>query len=336
MIEVVGLTKRYIVRVYRGLFRSSKQTMYALNGVDLGVARGELYGLLGPNGAGKTTLLKCLTTLVLPTSGTIRVNGFRLADQEAQVRASLGCMLMGERGLYWKLTGRENLRYFAVLYLLPAHERERRIRWLIDRLRLADFVDRAVESYSAGQRMKIAFARALIHDAPILILDEPTNALDVHSAHDLYALVRELHAEGRTIIYTTHIMSEADRLCDRIAIMDGGRVLALGTPGQLKRGVAQVHATRVHGRFSDSAVAALRVLPGVRSVAVDRAEAREVLVVQQEAQDMLGVIIHTLYEGGAVIDDVSPGQATLDDVFLALTGRSLSEDTAVCAVSPTE
>src|SRR5262245_40838558 len=226
---IENLAKTYLTKQRQGLFKATEKKVEALQGVTFDIQPGQIFGLLGPNGAGKTTLIKCLTTLLLPSAGRAVINGYELTKQDNAIRATTGCMLMGERGLYWKLTGRENLVFFGALYHLSPAARKKRADEIIERLNLGELADRAVESYSSGQKMKLAFAKALINDAPLLILDEPTNTLDVPSAHELRAVVRELNREGRTVIYTTHIMAEAETLCDRVAIVDHGQVLAVGT-----------------------------------------------------------------------------------------------------------
>ena len=159
------LSKTYEVRARKGLFKSEKRSVEALKSISLEVNQGEVFGLLGPNGAGKTTLIKILTTLLLPTSGSAWINSFNVAKEENKVRASVGCMLMGERGLYWKLTGRENLEYFGALYHLDPTARRKRSNQIIELLKLEEIVDRMVESYSSGQKMNLAFGKALINDA---------------------------------------------------------------------------------------------------------------------------------------------------------------------------
>jgi len=228
-VRILKLSKTYDVRARKGLFKSEKRSVEALKGVSLEVNQGEIFGLLGPNGAGKTTLIKILTTLLLPTSGEAWINGYNVLKDENKVRASVGCMLMGERGLYWKLTGRENLEYFGALYHLDPSARRKRANQIIQLLKLDEIADRMVESYSSGQKMNLAFGKALINDAPLLVLDEPTNTLDLPSASELRSIVRQLNAQGKTVIYTTHIMSEAETLCERVAIIDRGELLAMGT-----------------------------------------------------------------------------------------------------------
>ena len=327
-VQVKDLSKTYQVRQRKGLFKSEKSAVEALKGVSLEVCAGEIFGLLGPNGAGKTTLIKILTTLLLPTSGEAWVNGYSLKRQENLVRASVGCMLMGERGLYWKLTGRENLEYFGALYHLSPSDRRRRAREIIDLLELGELADRTVETYSSGQKMKLAFGKALINDAPLLVLDEPTNTLDVPSASELRAIVRDLNAQGKTVIYTTHIMAEAESLCDRVAIIDHGQLLAIGEIEELKASLKRDHVIRVEGVLPSRAVAAVKRLPNVQQATRTAANGAELLTVVTagDHQD-LPLLIETLSRAGALIQKVAPEEITLEDVFIAKTGRTLAEDT---------
>ncbi|HEX9617430.1 MAG TPA: ABC transporter ATP-binding protein [Anaerolineales bacterium] len=327
-VQVKDLSKTYQVRQRKGLFKSEKSAVEALKGVSLEVCAGEIFGLLGPNGAGKTTLIKILTTLLLPTSGEAWVNGYSLKRQENLVRASVGCMLMGERGLYWKLTGRENLEYFGALYHLSPSDRRRRAREIIDLLELGELADRTVETYSSGQKMKLAFGKALINDAPLLVLDEPTNTLDVPSASELRAIVRDLNAQGKTVIYTTHIMAEAESLCDRVAIIDHGQLLAIGEIEELKASLKRDHVIRVEGVLPSRAVAAVKRLPNVQQATRTAANGAELLTVVTagDHQD-LPLLIETLSRAGALIQKIAPEEITLEDVFIAKTGRTLAEDT---------
>jgi ABC-2 type transport system ATP-binding protein len=301
-----------------------------LKGISLEIKPGEVFGLLGPNGAGKTTLIKCLTTLLLPTSGRAIINGFELTKQDNAIRATVGCMLMGERGLYWKLTGRENLVFFGALYHLSPADRKKRAEQIIKQLDLGEIADRAVETYSSGQKMKLAFAKALINDAPLLILDEPTNTLDVPSAHELRAVVRDLNREGKTVIYTTHIMSEAETLCERVAIIDHGEVLALGTVDELKASLQREAVIRIEGVISSKASQAVEQLPGVkRAVTAAVNSHTQLTVVTDDPNGMLPRLIETLSAHHAVMQKITPEELTLEDVFIARTGRTLADDTRI-------
>ncbi|MHA2250637.1 MAG: ATP-binding cassette domain-containing protein [Candidatus Kariarchaeaceae archaeon] len=329
IVSVNDLSMTYRSKIRRGFFKSELKEVDALRKISLKIEEGTIFGLLGPNGAGKTTLIKCLTTLLIPSEGTAFVNGYDIRDQEKDVRASIGAMLMGERGLYWKLTARENLDYFAQLYSVPKELRKPRIDALIDQLELTDFVDRAVESYSSGQRMKVAFAKALVNDPPIIFLDEPTIAMDVHGARKLRSIVKSLPESGKTVIYTTHLMAEAAELCDEIAIIDKGEIIVCDTPeGIVKRskGKKSIH---VEGIISDVAIEKIRDLDGVKEAVVSGSETEKtkVNIIVKDTAQTLPSITNTLVQANASIEVIKSQEPNLEDVFIELTGRSLTEDT---------
>jgi len=249
----------YETKIRKSLFgKPDLKTVEAIKGIDLDISEGMIFGVLGPNGAGKSTLIKCLTTLLIPSAGSLKVNGYDVIVDDRNVRASIGCMLMGERGLYWKLTGKENLEFFGKLYSLPKDFLEERIKYLIKLLELEDYAERTVESYSSGQKMKFAFAKALLNDAPVIFLDEPTVAMDVHGARKLRAIVKELPKHGKTVVYTSHIMSEIVELCDEVAIIDKGKIIARDTPENLTKLSKKDRALSISGVFSEVAIEKLR------------------------------------------------------------------------------
>jgi ABC-2 type transport system ATP-binding protein len=299
----------------------------AVDGIDLVVEPGEIFGLLGPNGAGKTTTMKMLATLLIPTSGTIRVLGIDPLEQPREVRARLGAMLSGERSLYWKLTGRENLEYFAALYHVPPHETKTRIASVLAAVKLADRADDYVERYSTGMRQRLALARALLPEPPLVVLDEPTVGLDPQSSRDLRDRVRELKAQGRTVLLTTHYMEEADQLCDRVAIIDHGRIVALDTPAALKRTIRAEEVVHLEiGLEGDDAAVIDRL---GRSATVARTERQNgtlnVTAHCASARDFVPAAFDAARSTGATIRHVEVVPVTLEDVFLALTGRALRE-----------
>lgn len=329
-VRVERLSKTYFPKQRTGLFKSETRQVEALKAVSLDIQQGEIFGLLGPNGAGKTTLIKCLTTLLLPTSGDAWIHGYHVVDQENLVRAAVGCMLMGERGLYWKLTGRENLVFFGALYHLAPRARQQRAEEIIELLHMEEIADRTVETYSSGQKMMLAFGKALINDAPVLILDEPTNTLDVPSARELRALVRNLNQQGKTVIYTTHIMDEAETLCDRVAIIDHGDVIDQGSVEELKQSLQRDHVTHIEGVIPEAASRAVEALPEVSNVAVRASNgAIHMTVVSTDGRVVLPRMIDALTQNGALVQHVAPEEVTLEDVFVAKTGRTLAEDTRV-------
>jgi ABC-2 type transport system ATP-binding protein len=331
IISVESLSKTFVSKERKKFLRPEKKKVVALDDVTVDVKDGEFFGLLGPNGAGKTTLIRCLTTLLIPSSGRAWVNGYEIGKHDDEVRASIGCMLMGERGLYWKLTGRENLEYFAALYHIPKSDRDRRIAELGSRLEMGEFFERTVETYSSGQKMLMAFAKALLNDAPILFLDEPTVTMDVHNARKLRAMVRELNEkEGKTIVYTTHLMHEADELCNRIAIIDKGRIIALGTPQELKRAHRAEETLEIEGIIPEPALAAVRRVDGVKEAALSSesdGSAKVSIILSSDRSKVLPRLIETLVAMKAELRHIHAQDVTLEDVFVAKTGRSLSVDT---------
>jgi ABC-2 type transport system ATP-binding protein len=299
----------------------------AVDGIDLVVEPGEIFGLLGPNGAGKTTTMKMLATLLIPTSGTIRVLGIDPLDRPRDVRARLGAMLSGERSLYWKLTARENLEYFAALYHVPPGETKARIANVLAAVKLADRADDYVERYSTGMRQRLALARALLPDPPLVVLDEPTVGLDPQASRDLRDRVRELKAQGRTVLLTTHYMEEADQLCDRVAIIDHGRIVALDTPAALKRTIRAEEVVHLEIALNGDERPVIDRLS--RSATVARTErSNGTLAVTAHcasARDFVPAAFDAARSTGATIRHVEVVPVTLEDVFLALTGRALRE-----------
>jgi ABC-2 type transport system ATP-binding protein len=299
----------------------------AVDGIDLVVEPGEIFGLLGPNGAGKTTTMKMLATLLIPTSGKIRVLGIDPLARPREVRARLGAMLSGERSLYWKLTARENLEYFAALYHVPPPKTKARIDTVLAAVKLADRADDYVERYSTGMRQRLALARALLPDPPLVVLDEPTVGLDPQASRDLRDRVRELKAQGRTVLLTTHYMEEADQLCDRVAIIDHGRIVALDTPAALKRTIRAEEVVHLEIGLDGDENAVIDRLG--RSATVARSErSNGILTVTAHcasARDFVPAAFDAARSTGTTIRHVEVVPVTLEDVFLALTGRALRE-----------
>ncbi len=323
-----NLTKTYITKTPVGFLRKKTRVIRALRGVSLTVNEGEIFGLLGPNGAGKTTLIKILTTLLIPDSGRAWVLGYDVVRQPNEVRRRVGVMLMGERALYWKLTGRENLEFFGSLYKVPRGVLSDRIRWIIDFLGLQEFADRLVETYSSGQRVLLAFAKALINDALLLFLDEPTVALDPRRALDIRMKILELRNEGKTIFLTTHMMHEAEELCDRVAIIDEGKIVAIGRPDELKdalRGRSAIEVDLSGGNI-DAIVDSVGAVEGVERVAwsvvsSERGQVVRIRAICDSPRMVLPEVIERILTCGGKILYVKPEEPTLEDVFLHYTGK---------------
>ncbi len=254
-------------RGIRRIYKTKPNPVVALDGIDLEVAPGEFFGLLGPNGAGKTTLIKILTTLLLPSEGTARVFGFDVATQTKQLRRIMNMVAGGEQSGYGMLTVREQLWMFSQFYGLGVREGQQRVEELIEAVGLQEQREQRVGTLSTGQRQKMNFARGLLNDPWIFFLDEPTLGLDVAAARAVRELVVSWKAAvpGRTILLTTHYMAEAEELCERLAIVDHGRILAIGTPDELKRRVQSESIFRFELDRLDGGPAVLARLPGVVS-----------------------------------------------------------------------
>ncbi len=235
-IEAISINKTFATKP--GFWQRKTKTTVAVEDVSFSVERGELFGLLGPNGAGKTTTVKMLSTLLLPTSGTARVLGLDVIRQTRQVRQRIGFTFGGARGLYSRLTAIDNLRYFSELYGLEPSVSRRRIPELLELVGLTGRGDDRVETYSSGMQQRLHLARALLHDPELIFLDEPTVGIDPVGARQLRSTVKQLVALGKTILLTTHYMAEAEELCDRIAIIKNGRIVALDTPAALKQRIS--------------------------------------------------------------------------------------------------
>ena len=315
-IEAEGLRRTY--KTTTGVVRRKSLEIEAVRGIDFQVPEGELFGLLGPNGAGKTTTIKMLITLLIPTAGSARVLGLDVVEQAHEVRKRIGYVFGGERGVYERLSGYDNLRYFAELYGVPAGEQRRRIEELLEVVGLKGREHERAEGYSRGMKQRLHVARGLLHDPDVIFLDEPTIGLDPVGARDVRATIASLTEAGKTVLLTTHYMFEADALCDRIAVISQGRIVAEGTPTELKRGVAEgtVVEVEVFGG-ADSALERIRVLGGVSSVAIEEREQAQVLVVQTEpGMELTQAILGCL--DGSDVGRISQREPTLEDAYVAL------------------
>jgi ABC-2 type transport system ATP-binding protein len=304
-----------------GLVREFKNGPRAVDGIDLRVAPGEIYGFLGPNGAGKSTTVLMLTTLLPPTAGTARVNGFDIAREGPRVRASIGAALQ-EAALDPLLSGSEHMRLQTALHGLPKAERAARGEELLARVGLSQAAERKVGGYSGGMKRRLDLALALVHNPKILFLDEPTTGLDIQSRTALWDEVARLAAEdGVTVFLTTQYLEEADALADRVGIIDHGRIVAEGTPAELKAEIGRPTVEAVPRDPADRERAA-----AVLSRFGERAEAsrRKGCSARLEGgESQLADVVRALDAEGIAIEQLQLHAPSLDDVFLAKTGRSL-------------
>jgi ABC-2 type transport system ATP-binding protein len=316
VVEVEELARTY--RTSTGILRRRTVEVEAVRGVSFEIAKGELFGLLGPNGAGKTTTIKMLITLLLPTSGSARVLGLDVARDAREVRKRIGYVFGGDRGLYERLSGLDNLRYFAELYGVEPRVQKLRIQELLQLVGLAGREREKVEGYSRGMRQRLHIARGLLHDPEVVFLDEPTIGVDPVGGRELRATIAELTDAGKTVLLTTHYMFEADALCDRIAVIAQGRIVAEGTPAALKAGVGEgtVVEVEVYG-IEDAVVERVRGLDGVSNVGLETRDQKQVLVVQTlPGRELVHTILGHLDR--SEVGRVSSREPTLEDAYVAL------------------
>jgi len=319
-IEVHALKRVYRARM--GVFGRKVKEVLAVDGIDFCVAQGELFGLLGPNGAGKTTTVKMLTTLLTPTEGDASVLGHDLMREADRIRRRIGFVFGGERGLYWRLSACDNLIYFANLYHVPPEVHKRRIPYLLELVGLAGRGDEKIEGYSRGMKQRLHIARALLHDLELLFLDEPTMGLDPVGARELRGTIRDLQAEKKTILLTTHYMFEADALCQRIAVINHGLIVALDTPTELKHHVRDLSVVEIEVfGIPSAAVERVRSLDGVDTVSVENRDQKQALLVQSgDGAAAVAPVVSTLEGLGLRIGNVVVREPTLEDAYVRLVG----------------
>ena len=306
-VEADGLTRRF-------------GSVKAVDGIDLAVSRGEIYGFLGPNGAGKTTVLRMLTTLLLPTGGSARVAGYDIVEEPNAVRLRIGAALQ-EAALDAKQTGRELLRLQARLYGLRGKDVKRRVEEMAALVDIGDAIDRLIGTYSGGMKRRLDLAAGLIHGPQILFLDEPTTGLDPISRAKVWDEVRRVNAEtGVTVFLTTQYLEEADHLAQRVGIIDEGRIVAEGSPTELKRAIgSDVIIAKIDGETADAALFCERIA-GVSSVSV---HADELTLSVADGARLIGPVAIALDQYGANVQELILRTPTLDDVFLHYSGARL-------------
>ncbi|MBE9124938.1 MULTISPECIES: ABC transporter ATP-binding protein [unclassified Coleofasciculus] len=301
----------------------------AVKDISFKVEPGEIFGLLGPNGAGKTTTIRCLCTLSKPNAGKIEVSGISVIDNPRAARRRLGYVAQ-EVALDKVLTGRELLQLQASLYHLPSVFAKERIPKIIEVLGLQDYADKKTGTYSGGLRKRLDLAAGLLHQPDVLVLDEPTVGLDIESRVVVWDFLRQLQKAGTTVLITSHYLEEIDALADRVAIIDKGVVIALGTPSQLKDEVGGDRITLRIREFSpveeaQKAKDMLQALPFVQEVIVNTAQGNSLNLVVKPQSDALTAIQQSLNDAGLPIFGIAQSRPSLDDVYLAATGQTLTD-----------
>ncbi len=321
MIELQHLSKSF------GGGRKSA-SIQALDDLCLSVSSGSLYGLLGPNGAGKTTCLRILCTLLSPDAGSVQVAGLDALAQPRAVRRLLGYVAQ-DVAIDKILSGRELLQLQGDLYHLPSAERNSRIGELIELLGMREWIERRCGTYSGGMRRRLDLAAGLLHRPRVLVLDEPTVGLDIESRAAIWQVLQQLRAEGTTVLLSSHYLEEVDALADRLAILEGGRVIAEGSPSELKSALGGDRVTLRVREFSDAGEAArvqdlLRGCPGVRQVVVNRSQGYSLNLVV-ERSDVIELLRRQLAEADLPVFALAQSRPSLDDVYLQATGRTLMD-----------
>lgn len=328
-VEVIDLKKYFTSRKKKFLRTVEKKEFKAVDGVSFDIYKGEIFGLLGPNGAGKTTTIKMITGLLRPTGGSVKVNSLDVDKKPLEALKNLGTVLAGDRSIYWKLTARENLEYFASLYGCGRKEGKSRADAILNRLGLAEKADELVEKYSTGMKQKVALGKALIPNAPVVLLDEPTLGLDPQSALNLREIILDIKNEGRTVLLTTHYMEEADFLCDRIAIIDGGKIIALDTPENLKKSINEVKSIKLElSKADEKLIKDIRSLEKIENVVSDyNSEKRNYILTihHTNGNTIMQKLLDVISNNKIQVLNINVLEPSLEDVFIHLTGKSLRE-----------
>ena len=329
-IETINLTKKFTSKMHSGgsFLNRKTLTVNAIDNLNLTVKKGELFGLLGPNGAGKTTLVKILCTLLPPDGGTALVNGFDVVKQQMQVKRSLGTLFsVGERGFFWRLNGYRNLEFFASIYNVPKQKRDERILEVMKLVGLENNTFLPFQKYSGGMKRKLALARTLLPDPPIIMLDEPTTGLDAISSHAIRDFVQStVNETGKTVLYTTHYIEEAAQICTKIGILKQGKIVAYDTPEALKAKIKKDEQINlVVEDITQQQIEKMRALEGVITVTEkteqDLMAGQRELHVELQSVDQLPSVFDFLFEQKIKLVNYKREEPSLEDAFIELTRK---------------
>ncbi|MGM0640716.1 MAG: ABC transporter ATP-binding protein [Thermotogota bacterium] len=325
---VVDDVKKSFVRKKKKLFKKSEKSFIeAVRGVSFEIREGEVFGLLGPNGAGKTTTIKMIAGLLKPTSGKVILNDLDVEKNPLESLRNIGTVLAGDRSVYWKLTARENLEYFAALYGFSKKEGKKRTEMILKKLGLTDRADEVVEKYSTGMKQKVALGKALMPDAPVVLLDEPTLGLDPQAALNLRETIIDLKKEGKTILITTHYMEEADFLSDRIAIIDNGEIIALDTPENLKKSLKEIKKIKITTDiFNDDLEEQVKKIEKIEHLAYmydEESNRFNIVIHHNDGEELVQSIIELFNLNNIKLLSMNVKEPTLEDVFINMTGKTL-------------
>ena len=326
-VKATGLSRVYETRKRK--YGIGSQTISRINAVvdlELEIEQGELFGLLGPNGAGKTTTVKMLCTLLTPTRGNASIRGLDIVKDANKVRKIVNMVAGGERMLYYRLTGRENLRYFADLYDVPSSFVRKRVQQVLDLVGLADRADDEVEKYSKGMKQRLQIARGMINDPQVLFLDEPTLGLDVDIAKDLRAFIRKqlVEEQGKTALLTTHYLAEAEEMCDRVSFIFKGKIVSTGTPAELSRLiVSTITAELILSDVKDADIQLFASDTGskIRSIEVvedDPSKSKKRVLIENASEDIIRTVFEHFHDRGARVVSAALKQPSLEDAYLEL------------------
>jgi ABC-2 type transport system ATP-binding protein len=330
-IETINLTKTFKSKIQDSnrFFRRKTVSVNAIDNLNLEIKQGELFGLLGPNGAGKTTLVKMLCTLLPPDSGTALINGYDIVKEQMKVKRSIGTLFsVGERGFFWRLNGYRNLEFFASIYNVPRQKRHERILEVLKLVGLDNSTFQLYQKYSGGMKRKLALARTLLPDPPIIMLDEPTTGLDAISSRNIRDFVKSTVQEtGKTVLYTTHYIEEAAQICTKIGILKQGQIVALDTPNALRDKIKKSELIYlIVEELSPPQLENMRSIQGVIDITEKNGEDlmpnQKGLCVELQSVDQLPSIFDFLFEQKIKLVNFKREEPSLEDAFIELTKRT--------------